>query len=726
MEITLLSIFGLFIFVTCLILTILVVVFGKSKLQKIWSAFNIGTAIWGFCMFMIGNKSLTEASALLWWKFAHVGAVLMSVPFLHTVMELGNIKKRKILYFLYGVDFIYFIIFNFSNNMGYKMVYLFNSFYYARAININYVIATIIWFYGILYGFFLLGKEFIISKGAKRNQVAYFLFPVFIAFISGSSHFFPAYGVKVYPFNIFMIVYPIFVSYAILKYRLMDIRVAITRTGIFVAVYTLILGFPFAVAGYFKPYLIDSIGPHWWMVPLGLMSVLATVGPFIYIYLDKRAEAALFREQRRYQDTLKQASMGMVRIRDLRRLLELIAHIVTRTVHINYISIYIHDQITDQYVLHVSRDKGRVPLATLPPDDPLIAWISLKREPLIAEEVRRQYQDTKDETYRNIEESMQKLFASVVIPSYLEDKFIGFICLGDKQSGAIYTADDLNVFQVLASQAALAIENAQFYDEAKEMQEQISQAEKMATIGTMADGLSHQINNRFYALGLIAGDTIDTIKITDTTQCSPEIKTMIAEISKALDRIQVNVTQGGQVVQGMLKYSRRGSEGFEALDLAKILDNTLEMVQFKVKLSEIDIVRDFDSAPKIKGNMTQLEEVFFNFIDNANDAIFERKHTLKEEGYRGKITFSCRPKDENTVEIIVEDNGIGVKEDDAKKIFTPFFTTKTSAHVANKKGTGLGLYVIRRIINDMHRGRITFESQYRTGTRFILQLPAAK
>ena len=716
---------GILIFITCVILAIIVLFFGKLKLHKIWVFLNIVTAIWGLGLFFVGRAGLDQSAALFWWKIAHLGGMFIPVVFFHTMLELLSQKRRTILFVFY-FQAIIFTIFIFLNIIGWKLIRVFDSFYYVTTSGPFYVIATIFWFIAMIYGFLLLLRAYLESRGLKRNQLKYLLVALVIGFTGGASHFLPAYGIKILPFNILIVFYTIIATYAILRYLLLDIKVAITRTSIFIAVYTLILGLPFAIAAYFKPYLIDSIGPHWCMVPLGLMSVLATIGPFIYIYLDKRAEAALFKEQRRYQDTLKQASMGMVRIRDLRRLLELIAHIVTRTVHINYISIYIHDQATDQYVLHVSRDKGRVPLATLPPDDPLISWISVKREPLIAEEVRRLHQDTKDETYRYIEESMQKLFASVVIPSYLEDKFIGFICLGDKQSGAIYTVDDLNVFQVLASQAALAIENAQFYDEAKEMQEQISQAEKMATIGTMADGLSHQINNRFYALGLIAGDTIDTIKITDTTQCTPEIKTMIAEISKALDRIQVNVTQGGQVVQGMLKYTRHGDEGLEALDIAKILDNTLEMVQFKVKLSDIDIVRNFDSSPKIKGNMTQLEEVFFNFIDNANDAIAERKQTLKEEGYRGKITFSCRSKDDNWVEIIVEDNGIGVREEDSKKIFTPFFTTKTSAHVANKKGTGLGLYVIRRIINDMHHGKISFESQYRTGTRFILQLPAAK
>ena len=119
--------------------------------------------------------------------------------------------------------------------------------------------------------------------------------------------------------------------------------------------------------------------------------------------------------------------------------------------------------------------------------------------------------------------------------------------------------------------------------------------------------------------------------------------------------------------------------------------------------------------------MTQLEEVFFNFIDNAYDAIVERRTILKEEGFRGRITVSAAPKNEH-IEIVVQDNGMGIKGDHNEKVFTPFFTTKTSS----RKGTGLGLYVIRRIITDTHKGKVAFESEYKVGTRFIIELPIAK
>jgi len=572
------------------------------------------------------------------------------------------------------------------------------------------------------YPFLLVVKNYVNSIGSRRNQLKYFIVGSVFGWAGAILLFLPDFHIDIYPFSIvFILLYPFPLVYGIVKYRLMDIRVAITRTGIFVAIYSIVLGLPFILATTFKNLLVDLLGPTWWMAPFGLLAALATIGPFIYIYVSRRAEEKLFKEQKRYQDTLKHASIGMTRIRELKRLLSLIAHIVTKVVKISYVAIYLYNEDTNEYILQVNRDHQRTFLQKLKADNPLISWIMLKREPVVYEEIKRQMEDSNDFTHKLLEGNMKILAASVLIPIFLEDRFMGFVVLGDKVSGQIYTPEDLNVFQVLASQAALAIENAQFYEEAKEMQGQIAQAEKMATIGTMADGLSHQINNRFYALSLIAGDTIDTIKMADTSKCTPEVKEMIEQINHALERIQSNVMQGGEVVKGILKYTRKGDEKFEALSLDQIIDGTIEMVQFKVKLAEFDLVRNYTKdTPRVRGNLTQLEEVFFNFIDNAYDSIVERSLALKEAGYRGKIVFSAQKQD-GTLKIIIEDNGLGVKDENIKKIFTPFFTTKISA----RKGTGLGLYVIKKIIEDTHKGKISFESQYAKGTRFVVELPIA-
>ena len=452
-----------------------------------------------------------------------------------------------------------------------------------------------------------------------------------------------------------------------------------------------------------------------------VMAILATTGPFVYIYLDKRVEQRLLKEQRRYQDTLKQASLGMTMIKDIKKLLNLIVHIISRSVRISYVWIYLLDKETGVYNLSASRGKANKPAANINGDNLLIKELINANKPLILEEIKQYIQDGFAADLENLKIELMALGATVVIPCLVEDTLLGFMVLGDKRSGEIYTRDDLEVFTVLANHAALAIENARFFAESKEMQEQISQAEKMATIGTMADGLSHQINNRFHALSLISGDVLDSISLADSAGYSIEQKELLGEIKYGLERIQDNVIQGGEVVKGMLKYTRKGEAGFGQVSLDEIIDATLDMVKYKIKLSEIDIVRDYPkSTPKVKGNLTQLQEVFFNLIDNAYDAAMERRQTFKEPGYRAKLKITTEYHNNGVLKIDLEDNGIGVKEEDYKKLFTPFFTTKVSSH----KGTGLGLYVIKKIIADNHKGRISVESRYKQGTKFKLELPA--
>jgi len=720
---------SILIFVSLSFIAILVLWKGKDrKTKNVWFCLCLVVASWGFGGYKFATATSQE-DAYFWRQIANIGVIFTPVLYYHFIYLLLGLEKKyqsfiRIISYILGIIFLFLNFFAPPNLFNGGLRFVFNEFYYSdwfQYRSLLYIAFYVLFYWFLLiFAFGILVSHFIQSKGLSRNQLKYIIFASLVAWIAPHSMFLIEFHIDIYPLPNFLIaIYPLIIAYAIIKYRLMDIKLAITRAGIFVAVYTLVLGLPFALAGSARNWLIENLGSQWWMAPLGLMAGLATVGPFVYIYLQRKAEEKLLREQRRYQDTLKQASLGMTRIRNLNKLLNLITHIITRTVGITYAGVYLYNQDTDEYVLQVSRDKGRVPVPKLSPDNPLISWIMVKREPMIYEEVKRMREDTKDPTFVHFEEVMHLLTASVIIPIFLEDKFLGFVVLGDKISGQIYTDEDLSVFQVLASQAALAIENAQFYEDAKEMQEQIAQAEKMATIGTMADGLSHQINNRFYALSLIAGDSIDTIKMMDTSKCTPEVKDMIEQLNHALERIQVNVMQGGEVVKGIMKYTRKGEEKFEPLTMDQIIDGTLEMVQYKVKLSEIDIARDYQKDGfKIKGNLIQLQEVFFNFIDNANDAIAERKATLKEEGYRGKITIRARALADR-VEIIFEDNGMGIKEENEKKIFTPFFTTKMSS----RRGTGLGLYVIRRIIEDMHKGTITHESQYKSGTRFIVELP---
>lgn len=657
------------------------------------------------------------------FKTGYAGIIFIPVTFYEFIATF--LSKQKIglfLAFFYLVG-IFFILLLYFTPFLIQDLYHYSWGYYPK-VNVRAHPLFLCFFIGLFTaGFIELALNLLKEKNPTQlSKTKYVLWGSIIASL-GSIDFIPNYGINFFPLGfIFLVLLPIIFTYAIIKYRLMDVGIIATRTGIFLFVYSIVLGSPFVLAFGGREQLKNLMGEMWWMAPLVSSTVLATVGPSIYLYIQRRAEALLLQEQRRYQAALRRASLGMGRIKDLQRLLNLTVHVVTRTVHIEYCAIYLFHPESSQFTLKAVKGVGGVAQRNvIDSGTALVHHLKRHREPLVYDEIKQRARDFNDQVLHEVQVIAEDLNATLVLPSFIEDNLIAVIVLGKKRSNKLYSHDDLIVFSILANQVGLAIENAQFYEDMKKTHEQLIKAEKMATIGTMADGLSHQINNRLHAMGFIASDALDTIKLKKKEELSPDTAGLLDEIEHSLGRIQDNVKRGGEIVEGLLKYSRKAEEGFSAVELDKLLDASLEMAQFKIKLNQFDIKRNFNhTTPKICGNFTQLQEVFFNIIDNAYDAIVQRREDLKEPEYRGTLEITANDHGKN-LEILIRDNGIGVQGNDLRKLFTPFFTTKLSS----KKGTGLGLYVMRKIIEENHGGKVEFTSEYQKGSQTRLVLPVA-
>jgi two-component system, NtrC family, sensor kinase len=686
----------------------------KGPINKSYSIMGLFIGSWSFLLFTC-HISSSHDQALFINRWLHFSSIFIAISFYYFSLKLLHIKKWKLLTVGLIVAFILGGLSVFSSEIvkGMAPKYDFRLWPTPGGFYQFYLLYFSFFSY---YSLFLIYKGFLSSSGNRRAQLRYIFIALFIGFAGGSTNFAYFYNIPFPPIgNIFVFLYVLILAYAIVKYRLMDITVVFTRAGIFLVLYSLILGIPIWLG-------LKLLGQGLWLLPIGLMALLAMGGPFIYLFIQRKAEARLLQEQRAYQNTLRQASAGMGRIKDLNKLMDMIVFVLTRTVKIDHSVIYIYDEITKVYKLgaYKLRSGGVTFPEQLSSNSIIIEYLSKNHYPVVYEEIKHRIQDYQDAQLDLLEKTMNNLQAALVVPIYIDNKLISFVGMGKKESGKLYSEDDLSVFSILANQAALAIENAEFYEEMKITQQQLFQAEKMATIGIMADGLSHQINNRFHAMGFIAGDALDTIKMNKSVEMSDKLKEVMSELENALGRIQENVTQGGEVVQGLLKYTRKGEEGFSAVDVDKVISSAYEMAQFKIKSYQMTLVRDFDkeTLPKVKGNFTQLQEVFFNLIDNAYDAMMQRKNDLKEPEYHPKLVIHAQPQG-NYLEMIFEDNGAGVKEEDVQKLFTPFFTTKLSS----KKGTGLGLYVIRKIIEENHNGKVEFASKYMIGTQMKVRLP---
>lgn len=224
------------------------------------------------------------------------------------------------------------------------------------------------------------------------------------------------------------------------------------------------------------------------------------------------------------------------------------------------------------------------------------------------------------------------------------------------------------------------------------------QAEKMASIGTLTAGISHEINNP------LAGIKNCMTRIEREPENMKQNLNYISLINEAIDRIE-------KIIKPLLSFSRKSELKFSWNPVDQLINNALLLTEYRIKKSNIEVEKKFDSEILIYTSVNHLEQVLINLILNGIDAIDEKIKTNPE--IQGKLIISVYD-DEQKVEIKVVDNGCGISETLISKIFDPFFTTKEPG-----KGTGLGLYVSYNILKDLG-GTLKVKGNEGEGSEFIL------
>lgn len=223
---------------------------------------------------------------------------------------------------------------------------------------------------------------------------------------------------------------------------------------------------------------------------------------------------------------------------------------------------------------------------------------------------------------------------------------------------------------------------------------------QLASLGVMASGLAHEINQ---PLQIILATAQNCKKDIECNAIDSEgIKEDLEDIADTVRRID-------RIVNHLQVLSRDRQPELKPADINQVIQNSLIMFNQQLKSRGIRIEKRLtDDIPLVSADTIQLEQVFINLISNARDI-------LEDDGENKKIIISTREQNHHVL-IRFEDNGQGVYPENLEKIFTPFFTTK-------ENGTGLGLYIVQDIIRN-YGGTIAAESKMREGTAFIIRLPA--
>jgi signal transduction histidine kinase len=268
------------------------------------------------------------------------------------------------------------------------------------------------------------------------------------------------------------------------------------------------------------------------------------------------------------------------------------------------------------------------------------------------------------------------------------------------------------------------------------MRKLMIQTEKMMTVGGLAAGMAHEINNPLG--GIIQGAQIITQRIDpNLTKNREAAKSLDLDLEKvvnymetrkiidSLSIIKESGNRAARIVNNMLKFTRKGDSHKSTQDINQLIDHAIDLatkdydLKRKYDFMKISLRKNYDPhLPRIVCAESEIEQVLFNLLKNASQAMNEmeiNKHTPPD--YKPMIQIDTSLEDDQVL-IKIKDNGPGVPDEKLPHLFEPFFTTKKTG-----SGTGLGLFVSYYIIVNNHKGWIGVDSQKGTGTTFSIKLP---
>jgi len=663
----------------------------KSIVIRTFFRFTITIFVWLIC-YSLAYLFKDTSLKLLLFKGGYIGVIFIPVTWYHfTISFLHKENKKLINFLLLGYAFaIFFILLILFSNLFvtglfkyvwnyYPKVYPPIHFIFLAYFNTYFTVSILLLFFS-----FWKRKDIHPIEKMKREYVFLSCLIGTLAAIDFLPNYKINYSLGFIPFGfIFMMIFCAITTYSILKYHLLDIRIAITRTGIFLFVYLFVLGLPFWF-GYQTKL---------WSWALLLMGILTTIGPSIYNLLRNQAEKIILAEQKKYHAKLRRLSTKILEIKNLDKLLKRITWQVHRVVKVEYTSLYLYDEKEKVYLKKNSYPVSYPISHKINPQSTLTKLLFSLKRPLIEKEIDSQYS------------------AGLVSPCFRDNSLIGFLILGKKKTKNPFTPDDTLVFELLSNQASLAIENCLFWKEEKLRLSREEQIRRQKAMDHFSASLAHEIQNPISCvIALIKG-----LQETITQEWQDIAQDKITYLNQRLTKVGNNLLRISKMIKAVREFSRSTEGEFNLIKMDEVVEDFLSIVEPQFRYERIIFEKDIEQGILLRGNKIHLEEVLINLATNAIHAVRHNHHSTK------RISLRIHKNSPNTLLIQFKDNGYGIKEELLDDIFLDFVTTKAST-----EGTGMGLARVRKIILN-HKGRIWAKSEGKNkGATFFVELPLIK
>jgi len=583
--------------------------------------------------------------------------------------------------------------------------------------------------------FSYLVKSYRKNTGLVRLQSLYIIYSLIFTIVIGLlfTAILPFLGVKkttfVGPFStVFMI---IFTSYAILKYRLMDIKVIIKRSTVF-AFLVIIITSIFTLFSYIISQLVlDATGMKSLVLNGVIMAVIISIGfePLKKL-LSEATDSFLFKAEYDPQEVISDYSEKFSTTLYIEELTQFISEKSFQVFRCSFASLFLKNRESGTYEEeYIVGEVGEEKMKLI--DQKLfkkiynyLEKIHKVKDIIVKEEFKKLNERLGNRTLNQFLNILDKEGVNLVIPMFVKEELVGILFMGDKKSGDVYSQSDLSVLEIMASQAAVAIKNAQLYEEQRMFAEHLKKEVEKATEDLqVANEKLVKLDEAKSEFISIASHQLRTPLTVVKGYISMILEGNFGEVNYAvtdsLDKVYESNERLIQLVENLLNISRiesgRLQFNYEVIYLEDLVDSVAEELQgiAKKKGLKFTYKKPKKKMLRVKLDQEKIRQVILNLIDNSI------KYTQK-----GSVTVALKKTGDN-VEFCVSDSGMGIKPDDLPNLFKKFIRG-TGSPLIHTEGTGLGLYVADQMIK-AHNGKVWAESRGEgMGAKFCFVLPKYK
>jgi two-component system, NtrC family, sensor kinase len=666
-------------------------------------------------------------TALFISRTDHLFVVYLFSAYLHFFHAYLGVKKRKwLIYAAYACSFVLMWITRSPHYIESMHRYEFG--YFARGgslfplFGVSALLAT-------GYALYLIHRAIRLEKSDVGKYKLKYMFAGFgIMGLLNTLTILPVMGYAVYPPGNWSFIPLIIFGFGLFKHDLLG-RGALIQKGLIYTLFTSLLTALYAAVILGAEKLTRGLNEaKSFYFSLGFIFLAAFSATPVIEKIQIAVERFFFKGKYDYRGTIKAVGRTIASVLNVDDIAKLMLDAVSTSMQVQDCALFLKESTGKTFTRYFGSNAS-CSGSPLEPDSPIIAAVKSFRGAVFVKQILERRDRLEASRLMGAFETLK---TEIILPMVVNGELTGFISLGKKRSGDLFTADELDLIEILADQGALAFENAKHYHqltrlnedlektvgrrtrelkqalyEKEKSQEQLIRSESLASIGQLVAGAAHELNNPLATVTSILQSSIEDLRHLDG-----EIP-LNEDFMDDLHFAEKELKKAKKIVESLLGLSRQTQLFTEKVNLNRVITDALRVLANQYKHERLTIVEDYDRhLPEISGNFANLGQVAINIIQNAIQATRKTHGEIhictRYEEKSEQIRFECK------------DFGPGIEKKHRMDIFKPFFTTKPVG-----QGTGLGLYICHEIVKK-HGGDIRLQDNDGHGAHFVVVFPVKK